>query len=232
MFIINPQYVYLVFCVGFLIVWTFIYWYSPGTRTEQLWMSVIAIPGGPLSEVLYLRDYWYPPSAFPIRIGSVHTIVEDMMFAFTFTGITTTLYQIFTKQSLRSDPALQGGATIAFSGFVIASLFLVWWGINSIYATSVGFLVGAAWMVWRRPDLIKPSIGSGTLISLGYLLCLFGMYTTVANIEELSDAYWTIDGTPLDIRLVGVPATELIWAFSFGTFFGPLYAFIRRMRYV
>lgn len=232
MFVLNPQYVYLVFCAGFLLVWMIIYTYSPTTRHEQLQMSLISVPGGPLSEILYLRDYWHPISAFPIKIGPVHTVVEDLLFAFAFSGIVATLYQLFARKELKSNPALGGGMRLACASVAVASLLLVWFGINSIYATSIGFLVGTIWMVSRRPDLLKPAIASGILVGLGYFGCLGVFYGLVANIEELSKLYWKLDGTSLDIRFVGIPITELIWAFSFGTLFGPLYAFGRRMSYV
>ncbi len=195
-------------------------------------MSLISVPGGPLSEILYLRDYWHPISAFPIKIGPVHTVVEDLLFAFAFSGIVATLYQLFARKELKSNPALGGGMRLACASVAVASLLLVWFGINSIYATSIGFLVGTIWMVSRRPDLLKPAIASGILVGLGYFGCLGVFYGLVANIEELSKLYWKLDGTSLDIRFVGIPITELIWAFSFGTLFGPLYAFGRRMSYV
>ncbi|MFZ3032305.1 MAG: lycopene cyclase domain-containing protein [Candidatus Moraniibacteriota bacterium] len=232
MFVLNPQYAYLVFCVGFLVVWVFIYTYSPMTRHEQLQMSLISIPGGPLSELLYLRDYWHPMSAFPVKIGPVHTVIEDMLFAFAFSGIVAVLYQLFTRRSLESDSAVRSGVRVACASAAIVSLFLVWLGINSIYATSAGFFVGALWMVSRRPDLRRPAILSGILVSLGYLGCLVVFYGLVANIDELSQSFWKLHDTNLDIRLVGIPITELIWAFSFGSLFGPLYAFGRHKRYV
>lgn len=233
MFILNPQYAYLVFCVGFLVVWATIYVYSPMTRHEQFLISLVAIPGGPLIELLYLRDYWYPVSAFPIKIGPVHTVIEDMLFAFAFSGIVTTLYQLFIKKGLEYyDQTLQGGARNSLFRATIISLILIWFGINSIYATSIGFLAGAQLMISRRPDLIKPALWSGVLVSLSYLGCLAVFYGLVANIEELSRLYWKLNGTSLDIRFFGIPITELSWAFSFGTFFGPFYAFGHRMRYV
>ena len=232
MFVLNPQYVYLIFCAGFLLVWMIIYTYSPATRHEQLQMSFISVPGGPLIEILYLRDYWHPVSAVPVKIGPVHTVVEDMLFAFAFSGIVAVLYQLFTRKGLKSDPALDGGVRIACASVVVISLLLVWFGINSIYATSIGFLVGTGWMVSQRPDLMKPAIWSGVLVGLGYLGCVVVFYGLVANIEELSKLYWKLDGTNLDIRFAGIPITELIWAFSFGTLFGPLYAFGRRMSYI
>ena len=233
MFIINPQYAYLALCIGFLLVWVLIYTYSPMTRHEQLRMSLVSIPGGPLSELLYFRDYWYPESAFPIRIGPIHTIVEDMLFAFAFAGIVTTLYQIAVSRSLQRELTLNGGARYTCLGVAIISLLLIWLGANSIFATSIGFLVGTAWMIRQRSDLMWPAMLSGFLTALTMFVVYLVGYHVVANSEELLAGIWKLHQTEWGSkRVVGIPVTELVWAFAFGTLFGPLYAFGRRMRYV
>jgi type IV secretory pathway TrbD component len=183
MFVLNPQYAYLALCVGFVLVWILIYTYSPSTRREQLQMSLICIPGGPLSELLYFRDYWYPESAFPIRIGRIHTIVEDMLFAFAFAGITTVLYQIAVGRSLQRDSTLVGGSRYACLIVTIVSVLLIWGGTNSIFATALGFLAGALWMIARRPDLAWPgalerhALSSGDVKCIPYRLSLDGEWS-------------------------------------------------------
>lgn len=234
MFTLNPQYAYLVLCAGFVLVWILIYTFSPMTRHEQFRMSLVSIPGGPLSELLYFRDYWYPESAFSLRLGPIHTLVEDCLFAFTFAGITATLYQIVRGRYLIAGSHLKGGVRQSCLLVAIVSLPLIFLGeVNSIFATSVGFLFGTAWMVWCRPDLWRPALTSGFLVMLMMLTVYLGGYYAVANSEDILRNIWKLYETPWGTRRVmGIPATELIWAFSFGTLFGPLYAFGLRKRYV
>lgn len=233
MFTLHPQYAYLVLCSGFVLVWILIYTYIPFTRHEQLRMSVACIPGGPLSELLYFRDYWYPESAFPLQLGPIHTLVEDSLFAFAFAGITTTLYQIVRGHYLIAGSNLKGGARQSCLLVAIVSLSLIFLGeLNSIFATSIGFLMGAAWMVWRRPDLFWPALGSGFLVMLMMLAVYLAGYYAVENSEDILRNIWKLYEAPWGSRrMAGIPLTELIWAFSFGTFFGPLYAFGLHKRY-
>ncbi len=48
----------------------------------------------------------------------------------------------------------------------------------------------------------------------------------VENADELIQQGWLIYKTPLDIRILDIPLTEIIWGFAWGALLGPFYKFI------
>lgn len=230
MFVVDVQYAYLVAHLPYVFMWIGLYVYFPHVRQALLGMSLVCSVGGPLSELLYFRDYWSPESAFPIRIGPIHTVVEDLLFAFTFTGIVSVMYQTVRSKVLMSDQTLPGGARYACLAVAIISLLLVWLGVRTIYATMAGFLSGTLYMLSWRKDLARVSVESGGLTVLvmaaGHTLA----YLLIANSDEVVQRFWYSTYTEVWGKW-SVLAVELIWAFAFGTLFGPLYAFARRKRY-
>jgi hypothetical protein len=50
-------------------------------------MSVLFVPVGIISELLYFRDYWLPQSVASFTIAGVPVLLEDVLFGFAIGGI-------------------------------------------------------------------------------------------------------------------------------------------------
>ena len=230
MFVVDIQYAYLVAHLPYILMWIGLYVFFPLVRHALVWMSLVCALGGPLSAPLFVPSYWMPESAFSVRIGSFKFMIEDVINASVFTGIVSAMYQAVHSKVLVDDRSLSGGARYACLTVAFVSLLLVAF-INAIFATAAGFLAGALYVVHRRGDLAQASIESGGLAVLSMAIGHTLAYLLIVNGDEVVRRFWHFTYTEVWGK-AGVLAVELVWAFAFGTFFGPLYAFGRRMRYV
>lgn len=227
------RFAYLLLCVPFLAVWLILFFTSRRTRDEQLTMSWLAMVLGPLSEVIYFRDYWLPESVFPIFIGEFPFMVEDLLFGFSIGGIGAVIFEVVFRKRLvgfsrRAKHAISS-LTIGFI-FCIALLTLLALGLNSIYASALAFVIAAIPIVYLRHDLLVNSIGSGIGVMLVMFLCYFFLYHLISNTEELLRKGWLLYDTSLDTRFANIPLTEMAWGFTWGFFAGPLYEYLRNKR--
>ncbi len=221
MFAVDSRWIYMDVSLAFLAIWIILWILFRETRQYQWRVSIRAAPGGPVAELFYFQDYWHPGSIFPYKLGVVTILPEDFIFAFAFTGIVSILYPIVFAAKMRPAELSKRKPVhlVLLAGIVALCLFLL--GINSIYATAVGFVVAAIVMVTERPDLLVPSLWSGALIVALYFIFLFSMFSLVQNVEELTQTFWLLHGTNLGTRVWGgVPMTELVWSFCFGLLFG------------
>ena len=227
---INFHYAYLALDIPFIIAWILIFIFSKSTRKEQLTMSLLFLPTGTISELLYFQDYWNPASILSANIGPIHFLFEDFIFSFAIMGIGVVIFNIIFKRLKYELLKPVNGAFFFILQAVIAVLMSLilffFFGINSIFATSFGFLSSAILILILRKDLIFNSIMSGILMASLMFACYLSLIYLVANTENLLRQGWLIYGTPLDIRIFHVPLTEIIWGFAFGMFIGPLYEFI------
>ena len=231
---INLQAGYLCLTLPFLLVWLILFIYARKTRHQQLFMSLLVMPLGPFSEIIYFRDYWRPLSIFAFSIGSFHIYPEDLLFGFAIGGIGAIVYEVFFHKHLgklheKIHPHIQT-AIIAFIVLCIM-YFLLNIGLNSIFATSIGLVFGALLIVVQRKDLLAVSFWSGICVMLTMFLCYFLLYHIVTNVDQLLKQGWLLSNTPLGLRIFHIPATEMVWGFSWGMMAGPLYAFSRNLKF-
>ncbi|MBI2010778.1 MAG: hypothetical protein HYS89_00870 [Candidatus Colwellbacteria bacterium] len=230
------RYAYAALTIPFIAVWLILFIFSKNTRKEQLILSSLFAPLGPISELIYFRDYWLPQSIWPFSFGTFPFMIEDLVFAFVIAGIGGVIYEAVLRKRLAST-----GARLPrrIRPFIIALLgiatmfFLLKMGINSIYASSAAFLVIALLIIANRRDLLADALGSG----VGVMLIMFLSYFLLSNVivkntDQLLMQAWLIYGEPIAIRFLGIPLTEMIWGFTWGLVIGPLYEFLRKMRVV
>lgn len=196
-------------------------------------MSIITLPLGPILEILYFQDYWLPGSIFSFSIGSVRILIEDLIFVFSVSGVASVLYEIFLRKHLIRLPKkihyFFGLPVILLIGAIVTYTFFIL-GMNSIFATSIGFVLVALLMSIQRHDLFKDALGSGLTLTIVMFIGYISLSWLVLNGEEILQTGWFLHGSKLDVRFINVPLTEIIWYFAYGMMIGPLYEFTKKMR--
>lgn len=233
MFIVGDKEAYLVLTIPFVVAWLLLYFLSKKTRREQLMMSLLILPTGTIGELIYFKDYWLPQSVLSINILGVPILLEDLVFSFCIGGIGSVIYEALLRKHLKRIKRYKSGYYINSKTIIIIcgviSYLLYKFGLNSIFATSVGFVLAAIFILAQRHDLFFDSIFSGLAVMLIMFLSYFILFNTVGNDEELLNRIWLIYSSPLDLRIFGIPLTEMVWGFSWGMLAGPLYEFRKKM---
>lgn len=214
------QYAYLTGNLIFFLLWIFFFIRRKDLRKEMLVMSLLVAPLGPLSEFWYIRDYWKPE----LFMGGVWGF-EDTWFAFSAGGIGGVIYEEIMgrriiKRHLRRHNWLLGVfAAIALLTLILLNNIL---RINSIYASSIAFLIPATIIVLTRKDLVWDAILSGIFLSLS---AFFSYQIFIFLFPGIIERWWMLHNIS-GILVARVPLEELLWFFSWGMLIGPLYEFI------
>jgi hypothetical protein len=223
---------YLLLVLPFLCIWIALFLLSKKTRQQQLRMSVIMAPLGGFGELLYFQDYWRPLSVASFSVFHIPFLVEDVLFSIAIGGIAAVIYEFLFRKRIRrlkkTYPTKLELLLILMCTTSLA-LFLFHSGINSIFATSFAFVVGFFLIIMQRKDLLIDSLITGLCVMLVMFISYFILYHTVTNIEQLLKQGWLLYNTPLGVRIFNIPATEMIWGFSWGLLAGPLYLFVENL---
>ena len=227
------RYFYLALTTPFLLVWLILFILSKRTRKEQLLMSVLVAPAGPILEILYFHDYWLPESVLYSSLFSHLVMLEDVMFMFWIGGIGAVVYEALMKRyagQIKNKIHYPIGLPLILAMAVIICLGLFYRGVNSIFASSFAFLVGAALIVSQRKDLLINSLASGLAVML-IMFCSYLLGRIIfINAEEILWQAWFLYGSSLGATVLGIPLTEMVWGFSWGALAGPLYEFAKRFK--
>lgn len=230
---VSFRFAYLLLCIPFVVVWVLIFIFRKDTHKEQLAMSYKAAILGPLSEIIYFRDYWIPESVFSFHIGRFPFMIEDVIFGFVIGGISSVIFEIVFREKL-SKFSLH--AKYAISTFSILFIFMfvlsmaLSFGFNSIYASSIAFVAAAIPIIYFRHDLFLNAIGSGLCVMLVMFVSYTLLLAVVLNADELLRRMWLLYDTRLGVRVAGVPLTEMVWGFTLGFVAGPWYEFTRKKK--
>lgn len=222
------EYVYLIANIFFLFVWLLIFLRVKHLRKPMFVMSLITAGFGPISEIWYFADYWKPEIALPLPIGGV----EDLLFGFSIGGIGAFAYEsLFVRGICKCEEKklrrewflLVFFVTIGISMIVFNNLL----GLNSILASSIGMITVAIIMLYLRPDLATNAIGSAFLVTI----IMFVIYFLGQEFFPPAHAWmlkiWKLSSTSQGIIIFKhIPWTEMLWGFSWGLVWGPMYEFL------
>jgi len=178
---------------------------------------------GVMAEVFYFHDYWRPPSLFGTAVPSP----EDLIFGFSITALAVITFLVLGRKRLTAGMAPHGKIYLSLfiGGLLSMLIFNVWLGINSIFVSSITFLVFSVIMLYMRRDLIDAAAYSAvalTLLTLGVYIVLFDCFFT-----DFWQRYWLLHGTRYGMFVFGnVPLTELLWYFSWAVAGSISYPFI------
>jgi hypothetical protein len=225
----SYRYAYLLGSLFILFpIWLILFHARPDLRHAILKASLLVGIGGPLSELLYTRDYWQPQNIFGWRIG-----IEDFLYGFLIGGIACSIYEVVFRKALSRNR----DRTHQWSHFILpifAAMFILLnslvfvFNINSIYASILIFISFALFALWLRHDLLIASLISGvfvgTVMFVGYLIFLHFYPQAIHR-------WWFLDNIS-GILVLGVPLEELVWAFSWGMAGGIMYEFFTGLKFI
>ena len=216
-------YSYFLLGVFLAIPWLLIFYFKKSLRRRILIASFIGAPFAFINSWFRL-DYWHPPELFFFYVMSI----EDILFAFTTTGISFTIFDaLFTKKQVKAFKNRKK-LSYLFIPIIIGSFFFLqnYLGLNSMFMWAIPMIVLAFVVVIIRNDLIIPSIFSAILsmlIAIPIYIILFNYIS-----PEYWDKYWYLKGTKYETSILGnVPLMELLWYFSWGCFSGVMYDFAK-----
>lgn len=234
MITIPPQYSYLALSLTTFAIWLFFFAINPAGRPKQLLISLVFAPAGPISELLYIPDYWHPLVVWRVPIFHSYISIEDFLFAFSVLGIIYALTDLVTRRTRLEEPrpnkAIQlRSLTRIFGAFcILFGVSLIFWflGVNSIYATSLAMLGVAVGILMHHgsTELIKISILGALAIAIMLFVVYWLAFSIVSDSEAILKSIWSLYGTSRGTRIFGVPTTELVWGLSFGSLFPLLFA--------
>lgn len=228
MIAIPAQYAYLSLSLAVLAVWCVFFYLNKHGRAHQLFVSSVFAVAGPIGELLYIPDYWHPATVLSIDVLHSYVSIEDLIFAFSIMGIMSALPPLILRmdEDVSSSISLGAFGSIAIIAVVMSVISVLLWlgGLNSIFATSIAMLVVAIGMLLyeRKSTFVRVSVvGALGMTAIMFVTYWIG-FAVVTQSEEILRATWTLYGTPLGFRILGVPAAELCWAFTFGSLFSQL----------
>lgn len=218
LYFIPSMEVFAAFDAFLLIVWSLLLLLGR-VRRSLLLASIFAIPLVVFATLI--QPEYYDPPAFT----SSPIDVERLFFLFLAGGIAATIYPALTRQHFR--PITNGRNMWPERVFVPLGILMVIllppviFGMSALHSLVLGEIVGILLVVWIGRDLRNTMLGSALVVGLGYFLSLLAWEALFP--QALSpwsvDAFW-------GLRLIGVPAGEIILATLFGALWGPLVSLI------
>lgn len=208
------------------IIWYIFFFVRKDLRREQLFVSIISAPLGPISQIFYFsKTYWRPEYFYPMEILGVKIGIEEALFGFITGGIASVVYEgIFRKRTLTGKSRKLLAAfffAMGASFFVILTRF----GINPIWSSSAALLVTAILMVLVDHDLTLDMFFSGLFM----LTVSITIYTVLLVFyPDLVEKFWVPEGIS-GTQIFKIPIEELIWFTSWGAFAGIFYEFWRNV---
>lgn len=194
----------------------------------MLAMSIIFGILGPISNILFIKDWWAPLTVDGTSVG----IVDSSLTGFAIGGVTAVLYEVFRHLTFRkSKKLLYKNEHVWFFLMVPISLLVFFGGfyifhLNSFITSTFALFIPTVVILWRRPDLIVDAFSTGVLLVLVSML----VYSLVNFITPgWINEFWYWENTPKAIFL-NVPIDDIAHYFFLGLFGGPLYLYWKGVR--
>ncbi len=220
-----PSYAYAILCLPFVGLWLWLYAQNPTLRKHLLWMSALLGIAGPIAEFWHTRDYWNPGYLIPVKIGSWRFGFEDYVLTFAMAGIAMMLFEhILTKRGAEPLPEWRWKTLLCLdmcgnAGILCMAFFIYILKVNSIYALISSLAVASVVLFGRRKNWLLPATLAAAVYAFGYWL-IFRFYMMPLFPGALERA-WNLEAL-WGVRLAGVPAEEVVWAFVLALFVGPI----------
>jgi len=221
----NP---WMVFSMIFLLIWIIFFVFAKKSRKEMFLTSILTAPFG-LTEILFVPEYWNPPSLFNLA-AKTRFDIESIIWCFAVGGIAAILFEsIFKVRHIKMKDKERHKTRHKWHLFTLIlpiPVFLILFfttSLNPIYTSSISMLAGAIGSLYCRPDLKRKILFGGLLFLVLYFIAFFLLVLFYPGIVE---SVWNLNAIS-GILVLGVPLEELIFAFTFGMMWSSVYEHIR-----
>ncbi len=220
----NDNFIWLVWSLGFILLWLIVFIFYKKARRRMLWASVLTMPFG-LTEPIFVPEYWHPPSLFDLAHRTGFDI-ESLIFSFGIGGLGIVLYDFIFKvnhEKMSGDEKHHARHRFhlwtLLAPVIVFPLLYFFTDWNPIYSATLSMLVAALAALWCRPDLkIKIWVG-GALFLLFYAVYFLSLGLLAPGYVE---KVWTLSAIS-GIEIIGIPIEELVFAFTFGMLWSSYY---------
>jgi len=222
------QYTYLLIGGGFGLVWLIFFLLNKNLRRDMIAMSVIFAILAPISNLLFIKDWWSPLTLDGTSVG----ILDSVFTGFTIGGVMGVIYEIFRRMTFRKSSKLLSKNEHFYFLLMVPLSLLVFFGgfyvfhLNSFITSTLALFIPTAVILSRRPDLIIDAFCTGILLVFTAIL----VYSFVNFITPgWVNAFWHWQNTPV-IVFLNTPIDDIAHYFFLGLFGGPLYAYWEGLR--
>ena len=225
-FMPGYHYSYLVGTLLFCAAWVACFVLGKNYRAQIVWGTLISAPLA-LTSILFIPQYWTPPSLFNLdqrfRVG-----IEDVIWAASVGGIGSVVGEIFLKERLARSRSQQHKRHYA-PLIVMVVIFVIlefWHPGKTIYNTIIAFAICGFVVSFLRPDLLPLMLTSATVFTALY----FALFVELLLLyPQFVQRYYNIPHL-LGIYVLGVPIEELMFAAAGGAVWSIAYEYIRGYR--
>jgi hypothetical protein len=220
------HYSYLIGALIFVAAWVVCLIVGKRYRAQSIWGSLVSAPFA-LTSLLFVPQYWSPPSLFDLD-QRIHVGIEDFLWAAAVGGIGSVLGEIILRERLAQTRG-QGRKKHLTPFVVVAVVFGILEFLHpnkTIYNMVIAFTVGAIVVVFLRRDLVLLML-TGALNFTALYLALFLYF--LALYPDFIQRYYNIPNL-LGIYVFKVPIEELMFASSGGAIWSVAYEYLQGYR--
>ncbi len=216
------MYEYLILVLVLGVIWTIAYLVFGKLRRKILWSSLIALPFG-VGDLYFIPNYWTPQTLFDLGI-KYHVAIEGFLLMFFLGGIAGFVYEGVFKKRI---PVVQKFChpyckcytpliVTLVTFIVLVKAFPNW---NIIYPVIYACLASGGVAMIVYPKLRRHVVFGG-------IVFMFLYWFSLAVVDLFSPGWivstWNM-ATLSGITLIRVPIEEILFGFSFGVFWSPLF---------
>lgn len=218
----SYHYSYLVGVLIFWVAWIVCSILGKTYRSQIRWGTLIAAPMA-LTSLLFVPQYWTPPSLFDldkrIRVG-----IEDFLWAAAVGGIASVVGEIFLRERLGAIRRSRHMRHYAPFVLVLVVFVALHFGFHwkTMNTTIVSFAVGVLALGYFRGDLVPLMLTSAVSFAILYFVLFLGVLVLYPQFVQ---RYYNLPNL-LGIYVLGVPIEELLFAATGGAIWSVAYEYV------
>ena len=222
----DYHYSYLMGTLLFVAAWMVCLLAGLRYRRQSVWGALVSAPFA-VTSVLFIPQYWTPPSLFNLdlrfKVG-----IEDFLWAAAVGGIASVIGEIALKERLARGRAQKRRKHL--TPFAVLAVLLVvlqiWRPEKTIYNMIIALAICAAVVIALRPDLsVVMLVGAAT-----FTILYWGLFEILLRLyPHFIERFYNVPKL-LGIYALGVPLEEILFAASGGAVWSVAYEYLQGYR--